>query len=81
MSPDPIQLITVLGAAGALFYVLKLIVDGKLHSNSEVDGLRQDKKDLLVINATLLDALDKSNDQLKMIIEILNGGAARGRPR
>jgi DUF1009 family protein len=72
---DPAQMIAVLGAAGALLYVLKLIVDGKLHSNSEVEGLRQDKKDLLAINAILTSAIDKSNDQLTMIIEMLGSDA------
>lgn len=68
---DPSQIILTLGAAGALFYVLKLIVDGKLHSSSEVDGIRADKKELLAVNARMADAIDKSNDQLTMIIELL----------
>lgn len=72
---DPVQIVTLLGAAGALFYVLRLLVDGKLHTNSEIEGLRQDKKDLLAINAILSSAIDKSNDQLTMIIEMLKDDA------
>jgi hypothetical protein len=73
MPSDVTTLIITGGAAGAFFLVLKWIVDGKLHSHSEVGGLQQDKKDLLTINSTLSSALDKSNDQLKMIIELLGG--------
>ena len=62
---EPIQLIATTGAAGVLFYVLKWVVDGKLHNNSEVDGLRQDKKDLLRINASLSEALRSTNAQLE----------------
>jgi hypothetical protein len=75
---DPAQFITVLGAAGALFYVLKLIVDGKLHSNSEIEGLRQDKKDLLAINQSLGAALDRTNAQLSSIVELLGGRTTDG---
>lgn len=71
MPPDSIQLITVLGAAGALLYVLKLIVDGKLHTSSEVDGLRADKDRLIGINARLAEAIDRTNVQLATIIKLL----------
>ncbi len=72
---DPVQLVTVLGAAGALLLVLKWIVDGKLHSNSEVSGLREDKKELLKTNSELAEAVKKSNDLLAKIIELLGGGS------
>jgi hypothetical protein len=77
---DPAQLVTVLGAAGALLLVLKWVVDGKLHSSSEVDGLREDKKALLAINAALSEAIDKSNDQLTMIIGLLREEPRNGPP-
>lgn len=68
---DPVQLIMVAGAAGALFYVLRLIVDGKLHSDSEVQGLKQDKVDLLEINKKQNDALDAANKQLAVALAVL----------
>jgi len=68
---DPIQLISLLGAAGALYYVLRLIVDGKLHSDSELQGLKQDKIELLAINRQQNDALDASNKQLAVALSVL----------
>ena len=70
---DPLQLILSTGAAGALFYIVKLLVDGKLHTNSEVDGLKADKADLLKINAAQADALRQSNEQQLEILQILRG--------
>ena len=64
-----LQFITVGGAAVAFFWVLRLIVEGKLHSSSEIDGLRQDKQDLLEINSKLSEALDKSNALLQLALE------------
>jgi hypothetical protein len=64
MEAQIIQVITVAGAAGAFFLVLKWIVDGKLHSDSETAGLRQDKADLLKINADQSEALKRSNELL-----------------
>lgn len=71
MPDNPLSLVTLLGAAGALLYVLKLIVDGKLHSSSEVDGLKQDKKDLIESNEDLTQALGAANQQLSVALGIL----------
>lgn len=71
---DPAQTITILGAAGALLLVLKWIVDGKLHSHSEVDGLKEDKKALLQTVEELSEAIRTSNEQQAKIIELLGGG-------
>lgn len=68
---DPIQLITVGGAAGALWWVLNLIVGGKLHSSSETTGLRQDIVDLKKVNRTQADALKASNELLPEILQLL----------
>ena len=71
------QLIITGGAAGALFYVLKLIVDGRLHSTSEVDGLRQDKKDLLAANTRLAAAIERSNNLLERTLDRLTQPTGR----
>jgi len=70
---DPLQFITVAGAAGALGWVLKLITDNppKLHSHSEVEGLRQDNADLKKVNRTQADALKASNELLPEILKLL----------
>lgn len=65
METQIISLITIGGAAGAFFLVLKWVVDGKLHSDSETAGLRQDKADLLKINADQSEALKRSNELLE----------------
>lgn len=59
-----LQLITVGGAAGAFFMMIKWIADGRFHTHSEVEGLRQDKADLLKVNAAQADALKESNNLL-----------------
>lgn len=71
MDPSVIQLLTVAGAAGALGWVLHLAVSGKLHTSSEVDGLRQDKVDLLKINETQGKALKASNEQLAELVPLI----------
>lgn len=72
MDPQTLPtLITLGGAAGALFYVLKLLVDGKLHTNSEVDGLRLDKQHLFAANARLSSGLEKSNATLEDVLGVL----------
>lgn len=79
---DPYQAIVLGGAAGALFWVLKLVTDGKLHSSSETDGLRQDKVDLLKINETQGKALRASNEQLAELVPLIREilGQLRGGP-
>ena len=62
MDPSLVQALTVGGAAVAFFLVLKWIIDGKLHTHSEVEGLRQDKIDLLQINKDQSAALAASTE-------------------
>lgn len=66
-----ISFLTIGGAAVALFWVLRLVVDGKLHSSSEVDGLRSDKAELLRINQEMTEALGSANEQLASLVDIL----------
>lgn len=73
MEASIIQFVTVLGAAGALLWVLNQIIAGKLHSSSEVDGLKQDKADLLDIVQSQGEALRKTNEADKQIIRLLRG--------
>lgn len=68
---DPIALITLGGAAGVAIWVLKLATDGKLHTSSETDGLRQDKVDLFKINETQGRALKASNEGLTEVTHLL----------
>ncbi len=63
------QLITIGGAAGAFFLMIKWIADGRFHTHSEVEGLRQDKADLLKINADQSEALKTSNRLLEEAIQ------------
>jgi len=72
METGIIQIVTTAGAAGAFFLVLKWIVDGKLHSDSETKGLREDKADLLRINEEQSQALKKSNDLLEKALARIN---------
>lgn len=67
MDPLP-QLVTIGGAAGALFYVLKLLVDGKLHTQSEVDGLAGDKQQLFAAVGRLSSGLERSNKLLEKVL-------------
>lgn len=68
----------VAGASGALFWVLRLVVDGKLHTSSEVDGLREDKTELLKVNGDLQRALSEQNEQIERLVDILRGSTPRG---
>ena len=68
---DPLQLIVTTGGLGVAVWVLKLAVDGKLHTSSETDGLKQDKVDLLKINERQGTALDSSNTQLAELVPLI----------
>jgi hypothetical protein len=63
------QLLLQGGAIVALVWVVLLLTGGKLHTSSEIEGLRQDKEDLLAVNTRMSAALELSNDLLKSIIE------------
>ena len=56
------------GAAVVLIWVVILLTTGKLHTSSEVEGLRGDKADLLKVNAHLSEALEQSNELLRLAI-------------
>lgn len=68
---DPLQLITLGGAAGMAVWVLNLLAGGKFHTHSEVEGLRQDKADLWSANTTLQVTLKEANASLAEILALL----------
>ena len=73
MDPGTIEQFTRLiiqgGAIVALVWVIILMVTGRLHTSSEVEGLRKDKEDLLAVNADQARALDKSNELLDRVVQ------------
>jgi len=62
------QLLLQGGAIVALVWIVLLLTGGKLHTSSEIEGLRQDKEDLLAVNERVSNALALSNELLKNII-------------
>ena len=56
------------GAAVALIWVITLLTGGKLHTSSEIDGLREDKANLLAVNERMSKALEASNELLDRVI-------------
>jgi hypothetical protein len=77
MPPEVIQLITVLGAAGVAIWIILLLTgkEPKLHTHSEVDGLRQDKAALFEANRGMQQAQEATNTTLADILEILREDA------
>jgi hypothetical protein len=71
------QVITIGGAAGVLWYVLNLLVSGKLHTNSEVEGLRADIVEYRKTNHALTEALRVSNVQQRDILTLLREGPGK----
>jgi ribose/xylose/arabinose/galactoside ABC-type transport system permease subunit len=69
---DLIPVITTLGAAGAFFWVLNWIINGKLHSDSEVQGLKEDKRVLFEANAELRATQAETLPLLRDILKLLN---------
>jgi hypothetical protein len=68
---DPVaisQLVLQGGAVVVLTWVVTLLTGGKLHTSSEVDGLKKDKSDLLAINERMSEALQQSNQLLEATI-------------
>jgi len=49
-------------------WIVVLLTSGKLHTSSEIDGLRKDKEDLLSVNKRMSDALDQSNKLLEDLV-------------
>lgn len=68
---DPVQLITLGGAAGMAIWVLNLLASGKFHTHSEVEGLQDDKSKLWEANTTLQTSLKEANASLSEILAIL----------
>jgi len=62
------QLILQGGAIVVLIWVVTLLTGGKLHTSSEIDGLKKDKDDLLAANKRIGDALQQSNDLLQKFV-------------
>lgn len=75
---DPIQIITLGGAAGMAYFVLKWLVDGKLHTHSEVEGLRQDKAELWAANKLLAEANAEANKGINEILTLLQSEGKEG---
>lgn len=76
---DPIQALSLLGAAGALLWVLKLLaVDEKLHTDSEVKGLKADKTALWAANKELQRALNTTNEHLAEIVAYISAANEEG---
>ena len=73
MDPKVVEQISSLivqgGAIVVLVWVVTLLTGGKLHTDSEVEGLRKDKADLLVVNKGLSDALAQTNELLRISID------------
>lgn len=67
----PVEAITVAGAAAVAVWVIWLVVAGKLHTDSEVQGLREDKKALFEANTIKDTALLEANETLKSILSLL----------
>ena len=64
------QLILTTGAAGVALWVLKAFMDGKIHSDSEVDLHERRAAELLENNKKLSDAMEASNNQASAIISL-----------
>lgn len=69
IDPAIVQGLTIGGAAFAFFLMLKWLADGRFHTDSEVQGLKQDKVDMLALNKELTAALKRSNELLKKALE------------
>lgn len=74
-----LQLISTGGAAVVLFWVVAQFVGGKIHSESEVEGLRKRIEALTAINDRYAIQFDKVNEILEKAVE--RGYNAAGRSR
>ena len=77
MPPELVQLGVAGVVAIVLAWLLKLILDGRLHTDAEIEVLDEQVKDrdsridaLLKQNETLSQALTASNDQSRAIINL-----------
>ena len=64
--------ITQLGVAsvvvGMAVWMLKLLIDGKLHTNSELAARDKQISDLLEVNRGMREALSSANETMQRII-------------
>lgn len=67
------MILTQLGAAGVavgvVLYVLNLLVNGKIHTQSEMTGKDKQIADLLEANRRLNEALEGANATMQRLIE------------
>jgi hypothetical protein len=81
LAADVLQYVPAGLGVTILLFVLSLAIRGNLHFDSEVDGLRQDKADLLAINkeqaAALAGAMSTISDQNDIIRDGLRGRSGR----
>ena len=70
MNLDIAQLILTTGAAGVALWVLKAFIDGKVHSDSEVDLHEIRAAEHLKNIERLSTALEASNNQAAAIISL-----------
>jgi hypothetical protein len=65
-----ISVLANIGGIGVALWVLKLFIDGKIHSQSEMDIVQHRVDDLLGSVKALTTALDSSNQQSSTIISL-----------
>jgi len=70
LPPDLVQLGVAGVVAGLLLYLLKLILDGKLHTEAEIKIRDEYVKELLTQIETMTAALSASNEQSRAIISL-----------
>jgi hypothetical protein len=76
MDPALLQFITILGAAGVMAWILKPMLP--LHSDSEVQGLKEDKTALFTANEDLRKTQSDFVPLLRDILEILREDEEEG---
>jgi hypothetical protein len=62
-----------------VFYFVRQALSGHVHFDSEVDGLKQDKRDMIDINKSQAAALEAANRIISSQNEILRDGIRKGR--
>ena len=62
------QLGVASAVVGMAMYILKLLVDGRLHTNSELAARDKQISDLLEVNRRMTEALGLANETMQRII-------------
>lgn len=78
MDPALLQFLTVLGAAGALVWILRPMLP--LHSDSEVQGLRADKVELMAEVKESRAVMAEVAPLLRDVLALLGEGEEVGEP-